>query len=247
MKCSFDSGMSQRSSTVLLAAGLFLAGAPLSAQTQIAPEDDALHFSVGGGFSAPGADVRQALGGGYHIAFGVQYDLTRFVSIEGLASINDHGDTTLQIPVTPTPGVPAVPTDFLVSMTTELITGNVMVQVPDGAVRPYAAVGLGIYDRPVRLTTDGFGWLPAFCEPWLYVCHDTGFVPVETIDGERGSVDVGVDVGGGVNYRFMFFEARYHHIWGPTLRPAPAQGPGDAGIGRKVNGSLFAVTFGVRL
>lgn len=39
------------------------------------------------------------------------------------------------------------------------------------------------------------------CDPWLFICYPS-LVPVDQIVGERSSWDVGMNVGGGVNFRF---------------------------------------------
>ena len=76
---------------------------------------------------------------------------------------------------------------------------NVVLQKPEGSVRPYGLVGMGVYYRPIQVTTPAVGYIPGFCDPWWYVCYPGGFVPVDQIVGERSSTDFGMDFGGGVN------------------------------------------------
>ena len=116
-----------------------------------------------------------------------------------------------------TPGGASVPTDFFASMNMQYGTANLVVQKPDGAIRPYGLVGLGVYYRPVKVTTPSVGFVPGYCDPWWYVCFPGGFVPVENIVGERSSTDFGMDFGGGVNFGVIYAEVRYHYIWGPTV------------------------------
>ena len=79
-------------------------------------------------------------------------------------------------------------------------TVNLVVQRPEGGVRPYGLVGMGVYYRPIKVTTPGVGWVPGYCDPWWYVCYPGGWVETENIIGERSSTDFGMDFGGGVNF-----------------------------------------------
>ena len=108
---------------------------------------------------------------------------------------------------------------------------------------------MGVYYRPVKVTTPGVGYVPGYCDPWWYVCYPGGFVPVENIVGERSSTDFGMDFGGGVNFGAFYAEIRYHYIWGPKV---------EVGISRrrqsqawtptrgKPTGSSYQTTFGFR-
>ena len=89
-------------------------------------------------------------------------------------------------------------------------------QTGDSA-KPYVVGGIGIYYRPVKVTTPGVGYIPGYCDPWWYVCYPGGFVPVENIVGERSSTDFGFDFGGGVDVPLgesakLYIEARYHYM-----------------------------------
>jgi hypothetical protein len=102
---------------------------------------------------------------------------------------------------------------------------------------------MGVYYRPVKVTTPGVGYVPGYCDPWWYVCYPGGFVPVENIVGERSSTDFGMDFGGGANFGTFFAEVRYHYIWGPTIEPeVNPLATGD----QKADGQFFALTFGFR-
>ena len=119
-------------------------------------------------------------------------------------------------------------------------TVSLIAQKPDGRVRPYGLVGMGVYYRPVQVTTPGVGWVPGYCDPWWYICYPGGFVPVDNIIGERSSTDFGMVFGGGVNFSKIYAELRYHYVWGPTI-----QNPLD-GSEIKADGKFLALTFGVR-
>jgi outer membrane protein with beta-barrel domain len=227
---------------IALAAALLLF-APSSAQAQ-APEDH-LHFSFGGGFTSPNSDVRDRLGNGYNILFTVQYDLTRFVGIEGFLSTNSLGDTQLSIPVSAAPFASPIPREFGANMTIQLATANLVVAKPAGAIRPYGLAGMGVYDRPVEITTNTIGWVSGYCDPWLYVCVGGEFTEVQEVIGRRSSTDFGVNLGGGANFGYFFTELRYHYIWGPTIEPRQVDSAAPI-VTRKINGRFVAISFGVR-
>jgi hypothetical protein len=214
-------------------------------------QDQRVHFTFGGGFTAPNAEVRDRLGNGYNFNFGVDVAVNPVISIEGLYSFNGLGDKAISVPVSPCVGCAGVPTDFVADMNMQYGTGSLVFQVPHGPVRPYGLVGLGVYYRPIKVTTPGVGWVPGYCDPWWYVCYPGGFVPVDNVVGERSSTDVGMNFGGGVRFGPVFAELRYHYIWGPTIEgqasnlPA-AISPTDSLAGKKANGQFLQTTFGVR-
>jgi Outer membrane protein beta-barrel domain len=239
--------MFMRLCTFVLTAKVLLVTLPIAAQAQPRP----LNFLIGGGFTAPNSEVRDHLGDGYNFNIGVQVNVTPVIGIEGLYSFNGLGDKRLSIPVSiqPIDGI-GVPTDFFADMNMQFGTGSLVVQKPDGQVRPYGLVGMGIYYRPITVSTPGVGFVPGYCDPWWYVCYPGGFVPVQNIVGERSSTDVGMGFGGGANFGAFFAEARYHYIWGPTIEEQPVQLPSSRTTSttttRKANGQFFVTTFGVR-
>jgi opacity protein-like surface antigen len=230
----------------VLAAGLLLAAWPLGAEAQ----DKRVSFSLGGGFTAPNSEVRDHLGDGFNFNFGVQVNITPAIAIEGIYSFNGLGDKQLSVPVYPSPVLDGgVPTDLSASMDMQYGVANLIVQKPDGKVRPYGLAGMGVYYRPVKVTTPGVGFVPGYCDPYWYYCSPGGWVEVENILGERSSTDFGMDVGGGVNFGVIYAEIRYHYVWGPEVEVlAPVQPlPGaTTPESRKANGQFLATTFGVR-
>lgn len=235
----------------VLAAGL-VASAPLRAQAQ----DQRVHFTFGAGFTAPNGEVRDRLGDGYNFNFGVDVAVTPIVSIEGLYSFNGLGEKQISIPVSPVVNPlntsQAVPTDFFGTMNMQYGTGSVIVQKPEGTVRPFALIGMGVYYRPVKITTPAVGFAPGYCDPWLYVCYPGGWVEVDKIIGERSSTDFGMAFGGGVKFGPVYAELRYHYIWGPTIEAQTTVNPlvtnpsAESLVGQKANGQFLATTFGVR-
>lgn len=221
---------------------------PDSAQAQ----DKRVHFSFGGGWTAPTSEVRDHLGDGYNFNFGLDVAINPIVSIEGVYSYNGLGDKRLSLPVSPQPLSDTVPTDFFASMNMQYGTGSVIIAKPEGTVRPYGLVGMGVYYRPAKITTPGVGFVPGYCDPWWYVCYPGGWVEVDKIVGERSSTDFGMAFGGGARFGMIYAELRYHYIWGPTIAGNTTVNPlidpaltSDL-VGKKANGHFFATTFGVR-
>jgi opacity protein-like surface antigen len=212
--------------------------------TNAAAQDDRpVQFIISGGYTAPNSEVRDHLGDGYNFNIGLQVNVTPMIGIEGLYSFNGLGSKRITLPVSPTPVAGGVPTDFFGDMNMQYGTANVVIQAPEGNVRPYGVAGMGVYYRPIKVTTPGVGYLPGYCDPWWYVCYPGGFVPVENIVGERSSTDFGMDFGGGVKFGFAFAEARYHYIWGPEVATAT---PLASGVDSKANGQFFMLTFGIK-
>ena len=232
-----------RYQTLITLAVSALVGLPVTAQAQ----DKSVYVSLGGGFTMPNSEVRDHLGDGYNFTFGVEVKATPVIGIEGLYSFNGLGDKRISLPVSATPNADTLPTDFFANMNMQYGTVNLVLRRPQGTVKPYGLVGMGVYYRPIEVTTPAVGYLPGFCDPWWYVCYPGGLVPVENVVGERSSTDFGMDFGGGVNFGPIYAEIRYHYIWGPTV---PETGPTEPLPGvssdRKANGQFLATTFGFR-
>ena len=230
-------------SVVLLFAGI-LGTLPAGAQAQ----EKKVNFSFGGGYTQPNGEVSDRLGGGWNFNLGLQVNVTPVIGIEGVYSFNGLGDKRISIPVAPTPNAAAVPTDFFGGMNMQYGTANLVVQKPEGTVRPYGLVGMGVYYRPIKITTPGVGWVPGYCDPWWYICYPGGWVETTNVIGERSSTDFGMDFGGGLNFGVFYAELRYHYIWGPEVSVRQPSQP-IAGVEtdtRKANGQFLATTFGFR-
>src|SRR4029453_14741481 len=152
----------------------------LSASAAEAQDVRPVNVSLGGGWTIPNSDVKDHLGNGYNFNFGVQVNVTHTIGIEGLYSFNGLGEKRISIPVSSNPdGSGGVPTDFFASMNMQYGTGSVVFQAPSGNARPYGLIGMGVYYRPVKVTTPGVGYIPGYCDPWWYYCVPGGFVPVD--------------------------------------------------------------------
>jgi len=224
---------------------LFVAGLAADAQAQ----EKKVLFSIGGGFTAPNSEVRDHLGDGYNFNIGLQVNLTPVVGIEGLYGFNGLGDKDLTFDVFPQPiESGGIPTTVSAGMNMQYGTVSLVFQQPDGNVRPYGLVGMGVYYRPVEVTTPGVGWVPGYCDPWWYVCYPGGWVETENVIGERSSTDFGMGFGGGLNFGSFYAELRYHYIWGPEAAPLQPTQP-IAGVevdSRNANGQFLITTFGFR-
>jgi opacity protein-like surface antigen len=224
---------------------LLVVGFAAAAQAQ----DKRVLFTLGGGYTAPNSEVRDHFGDGYNFNIGLQVNVTPVIGIEGLYSFNGLGSKDISIPVYPAPFADAgLPTNFSADMNMQYGTASLIAQKPEGQVRPYGLIGMGVYYRPIKLTTPGVGWVPGYCDPWWYVCYPGGWVETTNIIGDRSSTDFGMSFGGGVHFGAFFAELRYHYIWGPEVQVNQPSQP-IAGVEtdtRKANGQFLQTTFGVR-
>jgi opacity protein-like surface antigen len=241
--------MRHKTTLVFVMAAALATIAPVTAQAQ----DKRWHVSLGGGWTAPNSEVSDRFGQGYNFNFGVDVAINPVISIEGVYSFNGLGEKNITLPVTAQPlGTGGVPTQFFSSMNMQYGTGSVLFQKPEGTVKPFGLVGMGVYYRPVEVSTPGVGYVPGWCDPWWYVCYPGGFVPVENIVGDRSSTDFGMTFGGGVKFGVVYAELRYHYIWGPEITPQDfpnlpqVSPPVSENVGKKANGQFFQTTFGVR-
>ena len=129
-------------------------------------QDKPVHVSFGGGWTAPNSEVADRLGQGYNFNFGVDVAVSPVVAIEGLYSFNGLGEKDISLPVSPCVGCAGIPTAFSGSMNMQYGTGSAIFQRPEGGVRPYGLVGMGVYYRPIEITTPGVGYVPGYCDPW---------------------------------------------------------------------------------
>ena len=220
----------------------------LASLPYVASAQRPVNFSFGGGYTQPNSEVSDRLGGGFNFNIGLQGNVTPVIGIEGLYSFNGFGDKELTLNVADNPGNPTIPTPFSGDMSMQYGTASLIVQKPDGGVRPYGLVGMGVYYRKIRLTTPGVGWVPGYCDPWWYVCYPGGWVETTNIIGDRSSTDFGMSFGGGVNFGPAYAELRYHYVWGPEVTVNQASPP-IAGVtvdSHKANGQFLQTTFGFR-
>ena len=111
-------------------------------------QDKKFYFSLGGGYTQPNSEVSDRLGGGYNFNIGFEVKASPVIGIEGLYSFNGFGDKNLPpLDIAGNPGGGTVPTDLSGDMSMQYGTASLIVQKPDGGVRPYGLVGMGLYYR----------------------------------------------------------------------------------------------------
>lgn len=235
--------MRYRIAGVMIALCVTAIAAPAQAQ------EKGVLFTLAGGYTAPNSEVSDRFGGGYNFNIGLQVNVTPVIGIEGLYSFNGLGDKDITLDVYPQPLEDVgVPSTFTAGMNMQYGTISLIAQKPDGTVRPYGLVGMGVYYRPIEVTTPAVGWVPGYCDPWYYVCYPGGWVETDNVIGSRSSTDFGMGFGGGANFGRFFAELRYHYIWGPEVQVNQPSQP-IAGVEqdvRKANGQFLATTFGFR-
>lgn len=125
------------------------------------------------------------------------------------------------------------------------LSGSVVLSTPSSRpISAYAVTGLGVYYRKVTLTNPGAEFIEV-CNPWLLICYDAP-IPADQVVGARSSTDLGLNVGGGLNFRVaqntaVFVESRFHYVWGPKTSPQV-----NPLATRSANGQFFPLVFGVR-
>jgi len=227
--------MFRRFGFVFLAA--LFAAAPVAAQ-----DERPVRLNIGGGFTGVYGDGADHIGNGGNFTIGAIFKVSPVMSVQGeygwnglkrkeLASVNPLSSNG----------------PFFADANMQYGDANLLFHSGSQAkVKPYGLVGLGVYYRPVTISTDAVGFATV-CDPYWYVCYPTA-VPVEQIVGSRSSTDFGMNFGGGVDYKLtdaasIYFEVRYHYIWGPeiaTVNPLSSGGP------TKANGQFLPITVGFR-
>jgi hypothetical protein len=227
---------------VILAA--VLAAAPAWAQVDERP----INLNLGGGytFTASG-DARDKIGDGYNFVVGVTLNLTRKLGVQVEYSFTGLGERQVQLPVSIIPVGSPSNQNFFADANFHYLNANAVLRPMGGSgtsVSPYFIAGLGYYFRSVDVTTPAVGYVPGFCDPWWYVCYPGGLVPIDRVVGSRGSHDLGVNVGGGIDFKLggaaVYLETRYHYMWGPEVTDGTGKSYG------KANGKFLPITFGIR-
>jgi opacity protein-like surface antigen len=230
-----------------------VAAAPAAAQTSVvatsAPDEKPVQFTIGGGYTGVYGAAKDRVGSGGNFTIGVLFKTSSVFGIQGEYGWNGMKQKQLSLPVSPQPIAGAVPTDFFADANMQYGAANLIFSpAMGGKTAPYFLTGLGVYYRPVSISTPGVGYT-TICDPYWYVCYPA-VVPVERIVGKRSSTDFGMNFGGGVNFAIkdstsMFVEVRYHYIWGPTIDTANVP-VGGAPKSLKANGQFLPITFGFR-
>ena len=216
-------------------------------------QDKKVDVNIGAGYTFSISDVRKYLGDGYNFNTGITFNATPIVGIQVEYGFTGLGAKEVRLPVSAAPaGGASVDTPFFADMNMQYGNLNLVFKPRmDGKVKPYFIAGVGLYYRPVKVTTPGVGYVPGYCNPWWYVCVPGGFVPVTSVVGSRSSTDFGLDFGAGMNIaatdRFdIYLEARYHYIWGPEAKSSTQLPAGTTSASGKANGQFLPITIGIR-
>jgi len=229
-----------------LVVATFLAAAPVAAQ-----DERPVQLNIGGGFTGVYGDGADHVGNGGNFTIGVLFKANPVVGFQGEYGWNGMKQKNLKLPVSVNPLDSGVPSDFFADANMQYGDFNVLFSPHvNGKTAPYFLTGLGVYYRPVTISTPSIGFATV-CDPYWYVCYPAA-VPVEQIVGKRSSTDFGMNFGGGVNFKVaehssIYAEIRYHYIWGPEIDPAnvpqPLQGTTTK---RTANGQFLPITIGFR-
>jgi len=239
--------------------GFFVATVLLAAAPAAAQDDKPVHLTIGGGFTGIYGDASDRIGNGGNFTLGVLFKVSPTLALQGEYGWNGIKNKQLSLPVFPTVNPLAgtgVPTDFFADGNMQYGDFNlVMSPNVQGKVGPYFLGGLGVYYRPVSITTPAIGYT-TICDPYWYVCYPAA-VPVDQVVGSRSSTDFGMNFGGGVNFKMtdhtsIYFEVRYHYVWGPSIEQSNVPTQPIAGVTPaapktlKANGQFLPITVGFR-
>jgi opacity protein-like surface antigen len=236
--------------------GLLLAAVLIAAVPAVAQDEKPVKVTVGGGFTGVYGDGADRIGNGGNFTLGLLFKVSPTVSLQGEYGWNGMKQKNLQIPVSVNPLAGGVPSDFFADANMQYGDFNVMLHpASSGKAQPYFLTGLGVYYRPVTISTPSIGFATV-CDPYWYVCYPAA-VPVEQIVGSRSSTDFGMNFGAGVDFKVhesasIFFEIRYHYIWGPKISQdlVPtnpiAGGPETTPKSLSANGQFLPITVGFR-
>ena len=235
----------------------FLAIAVLAAALPVAAQDERpVQFTIGGGYTGVYGAGSDRVGNGGNFTIGVLFNASPVLGIQGEYGWNGMKQKQLQLPVFPTVNpLNGVPTDFFADANMQYGAANLVLSPQvSGRTKPYVLTGLGVYYRPVTISTPAIGYT-TICDPYWYVCYPAA-VPVEQVVGSRSTTDFGMNFGGGLTFKIadtaqMFFEVRYHYIWGPEINQANVPTQPIAGVppptgSLKANGQFLPITVGFR-
>jgi len=231
--------------------GFFVAAALLAAAPAIAQDEKPVQLTLGGGFTGVYGDGADHLGNGGNFTVGVLFKTSSTIGIQGEYGWNGMKQKQLQLPVSAAPITGGgIPTNFFADANMQYGAANVLFSPKtSGKAAPYLITGLGIYYRPVSISTPAVGFATV-CDPYWYVCYPAA-VPVEKIVGHRSSTDFGMNFGGGVTYHIhqtasIYAEIRYHYVWGPSIDPQVQPLSGTTSQNLSANGRFLPITVGFR-
>lgn len=225
--------------TVVGIAAVFLAVAGTASA-----QDSPLSVNLGGGFTIPYSDSKEAFGTGGNFAFGANFQVAPMIAIQAQYGYNRLGSKDINPSASTLPQGIVTSIPLTANHTIHDGDFNLVIGPPlkDRKAAAYGVFGGGIYHDIVNLTTPAIG-VGTVCDPWLYICYPTP-VAVDKIIGSRSNNSFGVNFGGGANVKMtdsatFYAEIRYIHTNGPTISNA-------AGDSVTANGNYWPFTFGFR-
>lgn len=228
--------------------GFILAAAALAA-VPAAAQDKPVQVTIGGGYTSVLGPIHDHVANGGNFTLGLMFNTKSALKIQTEYGWNGMMKKSINLNVASNPIAPGVPTPFYADGNMQYFDGNLVFQPKtSGKAAGFGLVGLGYYHRPVNITTPGVGYT-TICDPWWYVCYPA-LVPVDQVVGSRSSNDFGMDFGGGVDFKVsdsasIFFEVKYHYIWGPTVTQSNVPA-GATPTSLKANGQFLPITVGFR-
>jgi opacity protein-like surface antigen len=229
--------------------GFILTTTLLGVMPAAAQDVKPVQLTIGGGYTSVLGPVRDHVANGGNFTIGVLFNTQSPLSFQAEYGWNGMMKKQIDLNVSQLPTGGGTPTPFYADGNMQYFDGNFVFEPKTPAkAAGYGIVGLGYYHRPVNVTTPGVGYTTV-CDPWWYVCYPA-LVPVDQVVGERSSNDFGMNFGGGVNFKVsnsasIFFEIRYHYIWGPTITQSQVPA-GQTPSSLKANGQFLPITAGFR-
>ncbi len=205
-------------------------------------QDKKVDVNIGAGYTFSLSDVRKYLGNGYNIDLGLTFNIRPAIGFQVEYAYNGLGNKQVNVV-----GSDQVQKPITGHMNMQYGDFNLVFKPPtSGKAKPYIVAGVGVYYRPVKVTTPAAGYVPPYCNPWYYFCWPGGFVTVDQVLASASTTGFGIDFGAGLSVWAtesfaVYFEARYHYIWGPELKD-----PGTGASLGKANGQFLPITFGIR-
>jgi opacity protein-like surface antigen len=238
--------------------GFVLIAALVAAMPAAAQDQKPIQLTIGGGFTGVYGSASDHIGNGGNFTLGVLFNVNPVVSLQGEYAWNGMKKKNLKLPVFASPTAPtSVPSDFFADGNMQYGDFNVLLHANNTSHKasPYFITGLGVYYRPVNITTPSVGFTTV-CDPFWYACYPTA-VAVDQVVGSRSSTDFGMNFGGGVNFKVhehasIYLEIRYHYVWGPTISRDLVPTQPIAGVtpptpkSLKANGQFLPITLGFR-
>jgi len=235
--------------------GLVFTAAVMVATAAAAQDQKPIQLTLGGGFTGVYGAASSHIGNGGNFTAGLLFNVSPVISLQTEYAWNGIKKKQLSLPVSAAPnGSGTVPTNFFADGNMQYFDVNALLHGhTKGKAQPYGIVGMGVYYRPVNVTTPATGYTTV-CDPFWYVCYPA-LVSVDQVVGSRSSTDFGMNFGGGVNYKVgdhtsIYFEIRYHYVWGPSIAGANVPTQPIAGVSPPTNlkatGKFLPITVGFR-